>query len=153
VVDFAFSPDGAFVASASTDGNVLLWDVARRRVAGVPFTGGGGALSRVAFGPDGTVLATTDHNSNVHLWDVATRRQIGRPLTGHRLDAIGVTFVDGGDTLVTSSADGSLIFWDLRPASWEAKACQLAGRNLTRDEWDQFVGGDYRRTCPQWPYE
>jgi WD40 repeat protein/class 3 adenylate cyclase/energy-coupling factor transporter ATP-binding protein EcfA2 len=153
VVDFAFSPDGAFVASASTDGNVLLWDVARRRVAGVPFTGGGGALSRVAFGPDGTVLATTDHNSNVHLWDVATRRQIGRPLTGHRLDAIGVTFVDGGDTLVTSSADGSLIFWDLRPASWEAKACQLAGRNLTRDEWDQFVGGDYRRTCPQWPGE
>ena len=25
-----------------------------------------------------------------------------------------------------------------------------AGRNLTRAEWDQFVGGDYRRTCPQW---
>jgi WD40 repeat protein/class 3 adenylate cyclase/energy-coupling factor transporter ATP-binding protein EcfA2 len=151
VVDFAFSPDGAFVASASTDGNVLLWDVARRSVAGVPFTGGGGALSRVAFGPDGTVLATTDHNSNVHLWDVATRRQIGRPLTGHRLDAIGVAFVDDGNTLVTSSADGSLIFWDLRPAAWEAKACALAGRNLTRDEWRQFVGGDYRRTCPQWP--
>jgi len=47
--------------------------------------------------------------------------------------------------------DGSLIFWDLRPASWEAKACALAGRNLTRDEWGQFVVGDYRRTCPQWP--
>jgi WD40 repeat protein len=84
------------------------------------------------------------------LWDVATRRQIGRPLTGHHADAIGVTFVDD-DTLVTSSADGSLIFWDLHPSAWEAKACQLAGRNLTRDEWRQFVGGDYRRTCPQWP--
>jgi len=150
VVDFAFSPDGAFVASASTDGNVLLWDVARRSVAGA-FTGGGGALSRVAFSPDSTVLATTDHNSNVHLWNVATRRQIGRPLTGHRVDAIGVAFVDGGNTLVTSGADGSLIFWDLRPSAWEAKACALAGRNLTEDEWRQFVGGDYRRTCPQWP--
>jgi WD40 repeat protein/class 3 adenylate cyclase len=151
VVDFAFSPDGTVVASASVDGNVFLWDAARRGVAGAPLSGGGGALSRVAFSPDGTVLATTDHNSNVHLWDVATRRQIGRPLTGHRLDAIGVVFVDGGDTLVTSSADGSLIFWDLRPSSWEARACQLAGRNLTRAEWRQFIGGGYQRTCPQWP--
>jgi WD40 repeat protein len=87
----------------------------------------------------------------VSLWDVATRRQIGRPLAGHTADAIGVTFVDHGDTLITSSADGSLIFWDLRPSSWEAKACALAGRNLTRAEWGQFVGGDYHRTCPQWP--
>jgi WD40 repeat protein len=79
------------------------------------------------------------------------RRLVGRPLAGHTDLALGVVFVDGGNTLVTSGWDGSLIFWDLRPTSWEAKACQLAGRNLTHDEWDQFVGGDYRRTCPRWP--
>jgi WD40 repeat protein len=139
------------VASASADGNVLFWDVERRAVTGAPLSGGGGALSRVAFSPDGRVLATTDHTSNVNLWDITTRRQVGRPLAGHSFDTIGVSFVDAGNTLVTSSADGSLIFWDLRPSSWEARACELAGRNLTRDEWDQFLGGDYHRTCPQWP--
>jgi WD40 repeat protein len=151
VVDLEFSPDGDLVASASADGNVLFWDPRRRAVAGAPLSGGGGALSRVAFSPDGAVLATTDHTSNVNLWDVASRQQIGRPLAGHTGDAVGVTFVDEGNTLVTSGADGSLIFWDLKPSSWEAKACALAGRNLTRDEWRQFIGGDYRRTCPQWP--
>jgi hypothetical protein len=51
----------------------------------------------------------------------------------------------------TTSWDGSVIFWDLNPSSWEAKACALAGRNLTRFEWERFVGGAYRRTYPQWP--
>ena len=151
VVDLAFSPDGTVVASASADGNVLFWDARTRTIAGAPLAGGSGALSRVAFSPDGTTLATTDHNGTVILWDVATRRQIGRPLAGHTADAIGATLVDSGDTLATSSLDSSLIFWDLRPASWEAKACALAGRNLTRAEWRKFVQGEYRRTCPQWP--
>jgi WD40 repeat protein len=130
---------------------VIVWDAHTWTVAGAPLASGGGALSRVAFSPDGQTLATTDHNGKVNLWDVPSRRQVGRSLSGHTADAIGVAFVDGGHTLVTSSLDGSLIFWDLRAASWEARACALAGRNLTRTEWDQFVGGDYRRTCSEWP--
>jgi len=39
----------------------------------------------------------------------------------------------------------------LQPAAWEAKARMPAGRNLTKAEWDQFLGGNYRPTCPQWP--
>jgi WD40 repeat protein len=96
-------------------------------------------------------LAATSDNGTVSIWDLDSRRQIGRPLPGHTDAALGVTFAEGGNTLVTSSWDGSLIFWDLRPSSWAAKACALAGRNLTADEWNQFVGGDYQRTCPQWP--
>jgi hypothetical protein len=41
--------------------------------------------------------------------------------------------------------------WDLDPAHWRAAACLEAGRNLTKAEWDLYLGGDYRRTCPQWP--
>jgi WD40 repeat protein len=151
VLGIAFSPDGALVASASIDGNVFFWDTRSRKTASAPLTAGSGVLSRVAFSPDGRSLATTNRNGTVNLWDVPSHRQIGRPLAAHTDVAVGVTYVDGGKTLVTSSWDGSLIFWDLRPSSWETKACGLAGRNLTRTEWDQFVGGAYRRTCPQWP--
>ena len=39
-----------------------------------------------------------------------------------------------------------------RPASWQRTACRLAGRNLTRTEWAQYLPGQaYRKTCPQWP--
>jgi WD40 repeat protein/energy-coupling factor transporter ATP-binding protein EcfA2 len=151
VIGLAFSGDGTRMASVSADGRLLLWDPRTRGVAGAPLTGGSGIIRRVAFGPDGRSLAATSDNGTVSVWDLASRQQVGRPLPAHTDLALGVTFVDRGDTMVTSSWDGSLIFWDLRPASWAAKACALAGRNLTREEWRRFIGGDYRRTCAQWP--
>ena len=44
------------------------------------------------------------------------------------------------------------MLWDLDPAGWVEDVCQLAGRNLTRSEWDQYIGdlAPYRRTCPQY---
>ena len=48
--------------------------------------------------------------------------------------------------------DGAAILWDLDPKRWEAIACRIAGRNLTRDELDQHLPGrDYHKTCAQWP--
>jgi WD40 repeat protein/energy-coupling factor transporter ATP-binding protein EcfA2 len=151
VLSITFSADGALVASASVDGNAFFWDPNTRAAAGRPLTAGSGAISRVAFSPDAQSLAATNRNGTVNLWDLPSRQQVGRGLGAHTDVAVGVTYVDGGNTLVTSSWDGSLIFWDLRPTSWAVKACQLVGRNLTREEWGQFVGEDYRRTCPQWP--
>ena len=151
VVGLAFSADGTRMASASTDGTVAVWDVSSRAVSGAPLTGGSGIFRRVAFSPDGRLLAATSDNGSVSLWDLASRQLLGRPLQGHTDTAWGVGFLDGGRTLVTSGWDGSLVFWDLRPASWEARACALAGRNLTHAEWDRYLGGGYRRTCPRWP--
>ena len=43
--------------------------------------------------------------------------------------------------------------WDLDVDSWGGLACLAAGRNLTRDEWDEVGPRDegYHATCPQWP--
>jgi len=41
--------------------------------------------------------------------------------------------------------------WTLDPSTWVAQACELVGRNLTRAEWDTYVGGECTVTCDQWP--
>jgi hypothetical protein len=61
-----------------------------------------------------------------------------------------VVFLDD-TTLVTSSVDGSVTFWGMSADAWIGRACDLAGRNLTHDEWDRYVGGPYETTCAQWP--
>ena len=45
-----------------------------------------------------------------------------------------------------------MILWDLDPAAWRVRACESAGRNLTKDEWQNFLpeGEPYHATCPQY---
>jgi WD40 repeat protein len=57
ITDFAFTPDGALLASASESSrHVKLWDVAGGRLAADLVAGDGGSL-RIAFRPGGRTLA------------------------------------------------------------------------------------------------
>jgi hypothetical protein len=49
--------------------------------------------------------------------------------------------------------DQGIVVWDLDPAHWAEEACELAGRNMTREEWDRYLGdlANYRATCDQYP--
>jgi len=49
--------------------------------------------------------------------------------------------------------DGGINVWDLDPDDWETAACTIASRNLTRDEWNTYIGtlAPYQRTCPEFP--
>jgi WD40 repeat protein len=158
----SYSPDGGMLAIVDQSGELTLWDARRRQPLGAPMVDPAGPLARVVFSPDSRLIATMSVGGSFSLWDAASAQWIGRGVLAHR-DSVSsienapddplpdLTFADGGDTLVTSSIDGSVTFWDLRPSSWERNACVLAGRNLTRAEWDKYVGGAYTRTCAQWP--
>jgi len=43
----------------------------------------------------------------------------------------------------------------LEPERWLEAACEVAGRNLTRAEWETNVGvlAPYAATCPEFPIE
>ena len=68
VVGVEFSPDGRFLASASGDNTVRVWDLARGEAIRIfpfdPAMGGGGTL---AFSEDGSLLAA-GNPSGVRLW-------------------------------------------------------------------------------------
>jgi hypothetical protein len=57
-----------------------------------------------------------------------------------------------GKTLASASQVGSVILWDVDPDSWKRRACFIAGRNLTCDEWRRFLLGEpCRKICPELP--
>ncbi|MFQ5799364.1 MAG: WD40 repeat domain-containing protein, partial [Bacteroidota bacterium] len=71
---------------------------------------------------------------------------------GHKSSVNSVAFSPNSKTLASGSDDGTILLWDVSLESWQARACSIANRNLTRAEWQQFLGDEsYRKTCPDLP--
>jgi WD40 repeat protein len=145
----AFSADGRYLATGFADGTALVIDVQGGRSAPLALVGHAGQISDVAFSPGDDVLAVASRGG-ITLWDVETQQRITElvaPSAPYEL-----AFSPDGLSLATTWYDHSLIVWQLDPRAWQRRACAIAGRNLTRAEWDQYVGDEpYRRTCSQWP--
>jgi WD40 repeat protein len=110
----------------------------------------------VQFSADGRLLAANSNDGQARLWDAQTGFPLGPPLRYDVESAYretSVAFSPSGEYLVTAGRDGDTIAWDLDPDHLAENVCQLAGRNLTRGEWERYMPGgiSYRKTCPQWP--
>ncbi len=151
VLSLAFSPDGETLISGGADDAMLRWDVAASPPISTTFGRHNDWVLGLDFSPDGARLASASKDQTVALWDVAAQQQIGAPLTGHTGWVYGVAFSPDGRRLVSASGDHTLVLWDVDVDSWQARACQRANRNLTVEEWTQYVDEDpasYRPVCP-----
>lgn len=106
----AFSPDGAVLASASTDGIVKLWDSTTWQQIGELTHEGSGNMGSATFGPDGTSIASVRGHS-MRLWDLRTGKE--RCLLESEETGFAVSFSPKGDTLASGTAEGSVVLWDV----------------------------------------
>ncbi|MGH3874897.1 MAG: TIR domain-containing protein, partial [Pseudonocardiaceae bacterium] len=129
----ANAPDRRTLATTSTDGTAILWDLtdpAHPRNIGPPLTGHTAAVTSAAFAPDGRTLATASTDQTVRLWDVSDRdrpRPLGPPLTGHTGAVTSVAFAPDGRSLATTSLDGAAIQWNLTNPAQPRRIVRLIG--------------------------
>jgi WD40 repeat protein len=134
-----FTPDGRLLALGDEQGRVWLYDTRTWRPRGRPLVAHTGAVVTVNLSPDGQTLATTSDDGTTRLWDVPAGRAIGTSLRGLAQHYVAAAFVDGGTHLVALHDNGRGYLWDIQPQSWARRACEVAGRTLTRAEWNDAL--------------
>ena len=111
-----FRPSGDWLASATDNNTVLLWQLNNPQKCAVQW------------------------NPN----DCKPSR-FGTPLMGHRAPVENVLFLTDVD-MISSSQDGQLILWDLDKSHWYQAACDIVGRTLDDSEYNQYIKAGAKTT-------
>ena len=143
-----FTPDGRFLVASSYKGWARLWSTDTWRPATRKLAGHTGGPTWGSVSPDGRMLATGSTDGTTRLFDLATQRPVGAPLPGPRDRQIAPVFTPDGAYLFVITDARRGYRWDIRPSSWARHACKIAGRRLTRTEWnDVLPERDYAPAC------
>jgi WD40 repeat protein/class 3 adenylate cyclase len=144
------APDGRTVGMGGTNGDVVVVDAVTGDVGPV-LPAHDGFVESVTFAPDKASFITTGQDGAVKVWDAATWRVLQTIVPFGENHRVRASFL-APDRVMMVDDTGEILEWDPRPDTWEAHACRVAGRNLTRSEWADLVPGEeYRKTCPQYP--
>lgn len=107
----AISPDGQLLATAGSNGTLILWNIKTgEKIATMP--GHSEPIILTRFSPDGSKIATGSIDATAILWDVNTHQKI------HTLQGKGgriwpVGFNSNGTVLATGNDNGSVTLWDV----------------------------------------
>ena len=145
------SPDGSTVAVAGDTGQIVTIDVStgaeQRRSTGL---GAIVLLAQVLRRRRAAGLRRDD--GGVSLWDATTLDLLGTVYPPHRGEPVpaGAQFIGDSHDVAIASYDGRVYRWETDLDRAIDFACQMAGRNLTEEEWEEFLPAQpYRSVCPQ----
>jgi WD40 repeat protein len=113
----AFSDDGQFLISGSSDRTVKIWNLAFRRLER-NLSGNLGQVTALDVSPDVSLIAIGNLDGQVQLWNWRSGKLV-RSLSAaahelaHGEKVATVAFSPNGETLATASGDGTIRQWDV----------------------------------------
>jgi WD40 repeat protein len=143
-----FSPDGRYIISGDSSGNLRLWDWELGNSQERTLEGHEYWVRTVAFAADGSLVASgaQDHGTNaeptgsVRFWDSKTGHPTGQVLTGDVRPSVSMAFSPDKRHLVS-------VDWSGHMAAWNLSNGRIIKRMAGRYSWQRSVSGDAARNA------
>jgi WD40 repeat protein len=156
-----FSPNGKFIATASSDKTARIWDAATGKDVR-KLEGHIDRVESVVFSSDGKFVVTASKDKTARIWDAATGREVQK-LMGHTDCVYSAVFSSDGKFVATASNDNTALIWDTATGnkirkltghtnavrsiafSPDGKFVATASRDRTARIWDAATGREVRK--------
>jgi WD40 repeat protein len=136
-------PDKHYLLTTSNDKRARVWDITTGLL--VQYLPHKGAVISATFDSEGKYIATACSDHTVGIWNAHTGEQLACLQHGDRVYA--VNFSKDGRYLATACDDSLVRIWLWKQDDLEAEAKLRLTGNLTREEWQEYIGNEpYRET-------
>lgn len=110
ILNVAYSPSGNYIASASVDNTVKLWNQSGEMLKSIE--GHNDSVLAIAFSPDEKFLATAGVDRMIKIWNL--EGELITTLVGHLDQINALAFSRDSKTLISASGDKTAKLWDIQ---------------------------------------
>lgn len=148
-----FHPSDSLIAFGTEDltskrGLVKFYGLNSRSI-GRQFTGHKAAVYDIEFSPDGELLASAGSDKRLQMWVIRNPEDLPVVMDNNDGFIWDIAFAKGSDYLITTTYESEIRIWPTDPAILQNEICSKLDRNMTRYEWETYVGKDIKQeiTC------
>jgi WD40 repeat protein len=144
----SYTPDGEILATISSDNRLRLLDGDGKRRADSPEISLPTKPNDVVVDGSGERAAVTLENGQTLIYDISSATLAMPPLVDvDGYEGVNVAWDPRSDLLAIGSMDdsdsqkqgGRVNFWKTGRLTWTTQLCGLAGRDITKAEWERYI--------------
>jgi WD40 repeat protein len=149
---FAVNNNEQLLALGDLTGNIILYNLKTMKFQ-QRLTGHSARINSLDFSPDGAMLASASNDGSALVWTTSDFNLAPYQLKDNTAWVIQVKFSPDNQALFAAYADGKIRRWPTLSVELAKNVAKKIGRNLSIEEWQQYVATDidYQKTLSELP--
>jgi WD40 repeat protein len=115
------------------------------------FSGHRAGVNDIEFSPDGALMASAGADKRLLMWVLANPGDLPITMQNNAGFVWNLAFTKDSNYLIAACSESEVRVWPTNPSLLAEKICPLLKRNMSRDEWEKYVGLsddiEYEPTC------